>query len=190
MSSSEAIVVEGLSKTYNGSVKAVENVSFTVHAGEAFGFLGPNGAGKTTTVAILTAGLLPTAGHAHVDGIDVFAHPDAIKQRIGLVFQESTADSDLTGRENLELAAALFDVPRREVRRRVDRAARPYADRGRGRPPRQDVTRAACGGASSSPWGSSTPRACSSWTSRRSGSTRRAGRAFGATSKSCARTTG
>ena len=189
MSSSEAIVVEGLSKTYNGSVKAVENVSFTVHAGEAFGFLGPNGAGKTTTVAILTAGLLPTAGHAHVDGIDVFAHPDAIKQRIGLVFQESTADSDLTGRENLELAAALFDVPRREVRRRVDE----LLDRmqiGDAADRLAKTYWAACGGASSSPWGSSTPRACSSWTSRRSGSTRRAGRAFGATSKSCARTTG
>jgi ABC-2 type transport system ATP-binding protein len=120
MTAPEAIVVQGLSKTYNGSVKAVENISFSVHAGEAFGFLGPNGAGKTTTVAMLTAGLLPTAGNARVDGVDVFAQPEALKQRIGLVFQESTADSDLTGRENLDLAAALFNVPRREVRRRVD----------------------------------------------------------------------
>jgi ABC-2 type transport system ATP-binding protein len=116
----EAIQVEGLSKTYNHSVKAVDNISFSVHPGEAFGFLGPNGAGKTTTVAMLTALLLPTKGRAHVDGVDVFADPEHIKRRIGLVFQESTADSDLTGRENLELAAALFGVPRKESNDRIE----------------------------------------------------------------------
>jgi ABC-2 type transport system ATP-binding protein len=116
----EAIHVENLSKTFNHVVRAVDDISFSVNQGEAFGFLGPNGAGKTTTVAMLTAGLAPTAGSAIVDGVDVFHHPDQIKRRIGLVFQESTADSDLTGRENLELAAALFAVPRREVHARVD----------------------------------------------------------------------
>ncbi|MCI4370215.1 MAG: ATP-binding cassette domain-containing protein [Thermoplasmata archaeon] len=115
-----AIVAEGISKTYNGKVRAVENVSFTVESGEAYGFLGPNGAGKTTTVSMLTAQLAPTDGRATVDGIDVFANPADIKKRIGLVFQESTADSDLTGRENLELAAALFAVPRKEVTSRID----------------------------------------------------------------------
>jgi len=117
---SEAIHVEGLSKTFNHTLKAVDRVSFDVHPGEAFGFLGPNGAGKTTTVSMLTALLAPTAGKAIVDGVDVFADPVHIKKRIGLVFQESTADSDLTGRENLELAASLFDVPRRETAQRVD----------------------------------------------------------------------
>ncbi len=116
----DAIHVEGLSKTYNGTVRAVDNISFSVTPGEAFGFLGPNGAGKTTTVSVLTAQLAPTAGHATVDGIDVFRDPAEIKRRIGLVFQESTADSDLTGRENLELAAALFGVPRRDVKTRID----------------------------------------------------------------------
>jgi ABC-2 type transport system ATP-binding protein len=115
-----AIQAEGLSKTYNGKVKAVENVGFTVEAGEAYGFLGPNGAGKTTTVSMLTAQLVPTAGSAVVDGVDVTRDRATLKQRIGLVFQESTADSDLTGRENLTLAAALFNVPRRETRQRVD----------------------------------------------------------------------
>ncbi len=115
-----AIQVDGLAKTYNGSVKAVDGVSFSVEAGEAYGFLGPNGAGKTTTVSMLTALLAPTAGRAIVDGIDVFADPASIKRRIGLVFQESTSDSDLTGRENLQLAAALFGVPRKEVAHRID----------------------------------------------------------------------
>jgi len=115
-----AILAEGLSKTFKGQVKAVEKVSFRVEAGEAYGFLGPNGAGKTTTVAMLTAGLVPTEGHAVVDGIDVIREPSVLKKRIGIVFQESTADSDLTGRENLNLAAALFNVPRREASSRID----------------------------------------------------------------------
>ncbi len=120
MTSTEAIQVTGLSKTYNQTVKAVDQIAFSVHPGEAFGFLGPNGAGKTTTVAMLTGLLRPTAGTAIVDGVDVFANPTLVKKKIGLVFQESTADSDLSGRENLELAAALFDVPRSETRARVD----------------------------------------------------------------------
>jgi len=115
----DAIIAEGLSKTFNGTVKAVDGVSFTVKEGEIYGFLGPNGAGKTTTLSLLTAVLGPTGGRATVDGLDVFRHPHDLKQRIGLVFQESTADQDLTGRENLDLAAALFGVPLRDTPRRV-----------------------------------------------------------------------
>ena len=116
----DAIIAEGLSKTFNGSVKAVDGVSFSVKEGEIYGFLGPNGAGKTTTLSLLTAVLGPSAGRATVDGLDVFHNPHDLKQRIGLVFQEATADQDLTGRENLELAAALFGVHLRETPRRVN----------------------------------------------------------------------
>lgn len=123
----DAIVAEGLTKTFNGTVKAVDGVSFSVKEGEIYGFLGPNGAGKTTTLSMLTAVLGPTAGRATVDGLDVFRRPHELKQRIGLVFQESTADQDLTGRENLELAAALFGVPLRETPRRVDELLRRLA---------------------------------------------------------------
>ena len=119
-SSAGSIVADSLVKTYNGSVHAVRGVSFEVRAGEIYGFLGPNGAGKTTTVSMLTAGLQMTSGRALVDGVDVGREPDVVKRRIGIVFQESTADGDLTGRENLELAAALYSVPRAEVRSRVD----------------------------------------------------------------------
>ncbi len=115
-----SIVAQGLSKTYNRTVKAVREVDFSVRPGEVYGFLGPNGAGKTTTVGMLTAGLQPTAGVAQVDGLDVNRAPEAVKRRIGVVFQESTADNDLTGRENLELGAALYSVPRAEVRSRID----------------------------------------------------------------------
>ncbi len=115
-----SIRADKLSKTYNGNVEAVKSVDFEVRAGEVYGFLGPNGAGKTTTVGMLTAGLRPTAGGAFVDGLDVQHEPELVKRRIGVVFQESTADNDLTGRETLELAAALYSVPRSEARRRVD----------------------------------------------------------------------
>jgi len=114
-----AIEAAGLSKQFGSSVKAVDNVSFQVREGEVFGFLGPNGAGKTTTVNMLTTGLRPTSGTATILGIDVMARPAEIRRRIGVIFQESTADDDLTGRENLRLAAAMYAVPVGETGRRV-----------------------------------------------------------------------
>ncbi|MGI0130008.1 MAG: ATP-binding cassette domain-containing protein [Thermoplasmata archaeon] len=117
---SDPIVAENLVKVYGGKVHAVEDVSFRVREGELFGFLGPNGAGKTTTVQMLTGNLRLTKGRATVADLDVAREPLAVKERIGLVFQESTADPDLTGRENLELAAALFRVPLKVTKSRVD----------------------------------------------------------------------
>lgn len=115
-----AIVAENLVKVYNGTVRAVAGVSFDVAHGEIFGFLGPNGAGKTTTVSMLSAGLLPTEGRASIDGLEVGSHPEAVKRRIGVIFQESTADGDLTGRENLEVAAGTYGISRAEGRARAN----------------------------------------------------------------------
>ena len=117
--SGEAIVTENLTKIYGGKVHAVAGISFAVKPGEAFGFLGPNGAGKTTTVSMLTAGLQPTSGSAVIDGLDLARHPEEIKRRIGVIFQESTADQDLTGRENLEVAAGCYGIPSGEGRARA-----------------------------------------------------------------------
>ena len=114
------IVADQLTRVFNGKVRAVDGVSFSVAKGEVYGFLGPNGAGKTTTVSMLTAGLGATSGRAIVDGVDVLRHPEEVKRRIGIVFQEMTSDGDLTGRENLELSAALYGVPRGEVAARVN----------------------------------------------------------------------
>jgi ABC-2 type transport system ATP-binding protein len=116
----EAIRVEQLEKVFPGGVRAVDKISFSVQEGEAFGFLGPNGAGKTTTVSLLTTLLRPTGGLATVDGIDVTNDPRAVRSRIGLVFQESTAEDELTGRENLEISAALYGVRRSEANRRIN----------------------------------------------------------------------
>jgi ABC-2 type transport system ATP-binding protein len=115
-----SIVAENLVKTYNGTVKAVQGVSFHVNPGEVFGFLGPNGAGKTTTVSMLSAGLRPTGGRAVVDGLEVSKDPEEIKRHIGVIFQESTADGDLTGRENLTVAAGCYGIPAAEAKRRAE----------------------------------------------------------------------
>jgi ABC-2 type transport system ATP-binding protein len=117
----DAIVAEGLSKVFGEKVRAVDHVSFQVREGEVFGFLGPNGAGKTTTVGMLTTFLRPSEGRASVDGIDVVARPQEVRRRIGVIFQEGTADDELTGRENLRLAAALYGVPRREAETQIQR---------------------------------------------------------------------
>jgi len=89
---------------------AVDGVSFQVRRGEIFGFLGPNGAGKTTTISILTTLLAPTAGRAHIEGIDVQSRPHDVRRKLGLVFQRSTADEELTGRENMAIEAGLYGL--------------------------------------------------------------------------------
>ncbi|MFY9717615.1 MAG: ATP-binding cassette domain-containing protein [Thermoplasmata archaeon] len=114
-----SIIAQNLVKVYNGKVRAVDDVSFEVRAGEVFGFLGPNGAGKTTTVSMLSAGLRPTGGRAFVDGLEVGLHPEEVKRHIGVIFQESTADGDLTGRENLEIAAGCYGIPASEAKQRA-----------------------------------------------------------------------
>ncbi len=112
------IEVSGLTKQF-GPLTAVDHVSFQVREGEIFGFLGPNGAGKTTTISMLTTVLRPNAGNAKVSGHDVTHEALAVRQSIGLVPQEYTADEDLTGMENLLLIASLYGVPRDEARTRA-----------------------------------------------------------------------
>jgi ABC-2 type transport system ATP-binding protein len=114
------IVAQNLVKVYGGKVRAVDGVSFEVKPGEVFGFLGPNGAGKTTTVSMLSAGLRPTDGRAVVDGLEVRASPEQVKRHIGVIFQESTADGDLTGRENLEIAAGCYGISASEGKKRAE----------------------------------------------------------------------
>ncbi|MEV4352230.1 ATP-binding cassette domain-containing protein [Actinoplanes sp. NPDC049596] len=109
-----AVAVEGLGKMY-GDRPAVLDLDLTVPGGEVFGFLGPNGAGKTTTIGMLCTLVRPTAGRAVVSGYDVVTHPAEVRRRIGLVFQESSLDGDLTAAENLRFQAALFGTARRRI---------------------------------------------------------------------------
>ena len=102
-----AIEVEQLSRSFNG-LKAVDNISFTVEAGEIFGFLGHNGAGKTTTIRMLSGQLLPTSGRAQVAGCDVITEQGRLRPLIGVVSEHQNLYERMSGRENLEFAARLY----------------------------------------------------------------------------------
>jgi ABC-2 type transport system ATP-binding protein len=118
--SSKIIEAENLTKVYKGKVKAVDHISFYVEEGEIFGFLGPNGAGKTTTIKMLNTLASITEGKAIVAGKDVSKDPAAVRDVIGVVPQELTADDELKGIENLLLSARLHHVPRGEARKRAN----------------------------------------------------------------------
>ena len=115
------IKVEGLSKKF-GNLTAVNNVSFEVDEGAIFGFLGPNGAGKTTTISILCTLLSPTSGRAYIAGHDCAKEPSEVRKAIGIVFQDTTLDKDLTAYENLMFHAYLYDVKKGEMKKRIDDA--------------------------------------------------------------------
>lgn len=115
------IRVENLTKQF-GAITAVNDVSFEVDEGTIFGFLGPNGAGKTTTINILCTLLLPTSGMAFISGHDCVKEPSEVRKSIGIVFQDTTLDKDLTAYENLMFHAYLYDVKRIERKKRIDDA--------------------------------------------------------------------
>jgi ABC-2 type transport system ATP-binding protein len=124
-----AIEVRHLTKVFGGRT-AVSDVSFSVAAGEVFGFLGPNGAGKTTTVRILGTLISPTAGSAVVAGIPV--GPDGaaeIRQRIAVMPESPGLYQRLTVTENLAYFARLYGLPRRRERIAEALAAAGLADR-------------------------------------------------------------
>ncbi len=97
----------------------MDNISFTVKEGEILGFLGPNGAGKTTTLNMLSTLLRPTSGTATVNGHDIRKEPDAVRRSIGYVFQDTTLDIDLTGRENLDFHGRLYGLERSTRQQRI-----------------------------------------------------------------------
>jgi len=101
--SEDVIKAEGLTKVFNHNLVAVDHINFSVKRGEIFGFLGPNGAGKTTTINMLITVLKPTEGKASILGYDIAQQNNDVRNTIGVVPQEYTADEDLTGYENLLL---------------------------------------------------------------------------------------
>ena len=116
---SPLIEAHNLSKQF-GDVVAINDVSFSVARGEVFGLLGPNGAGKTTAVKMLTTLTTFDRGSALIAGHDVSADPDAVRRVIGLAGQSAAVDEKLTARENLELFARLYKLPRVQRRQRID----------------------------------------------------------------------
>jgi len=113
-----AIKTSQLTKIFDDII-AVDRLDLDVKRGEIFGFLGPNGAGKTTTVRILSTVLKPDEGTATVVGHDVVSEPEQVRRKIGVVTQKVTVDPELTGFENLDFQAKLYDVPKLEREKRI-----------------------------------------------------------------------
>jgi len=112
------IKVQSLTKIFGDpksdkAVRAVDDVTFDVKAGEIFAFLGPNGAGKTTTIQMLTTLLRPTSGEIAIDGLNPVAQPLEVRKRFGIVFQDPSLDQELTAYENMDLHGVLYHVPRK-----------------------------------------------------------------------------
>ncbi|MEH2065742.1 MAG: ABC transporter ATP-binding protein [Nostoc sp.] len=114
-----AVFIQNLQKRY-GTVVAVQDVSFQVESGEIFGLLGPNGAGKTTTLRALCTLTTPDAGKIEVSGISVLDNPRVARQRLGYVAQEVAIDKVLTGRELLQLQAALYHLRGAIAKQRIE----------------------------------------------------------------------
>jgi ABC-type multidrug transport system ATPase subunit len=117
-----------------GSFTAVNDVSFHVEKGEIFGFLGPNGSGKTTVIKMLT-GLLPlSGGSAMVEGVDVAADSESVRERIGYMSQNFSLYYDLTVTENLQFYGRVYGLDPARLKRRIEEIVRlnglePYLNR-------------------------------------------------------------
>ena len=105
-----------------GPKTAVDDLTLEVRAGETMGLLGPNGAGKTTVVRVLTTLTPVQSGEVTVFGLDARHDTLDIRQNIGYVPQQLSIESALSGRQNVDLFARLYDIPRRQRRARVDEA--------------------------------------------------------------------
>jgi ABC-2 type transport system ATP-binding protein len=110
-------------KTF-GDIKAVDDISFEVNAGEIFAFLGPNGAGKSTTISMLTTMLRPTSGKLLLNGHDVTKEQDSARKAFGIVFQDPALEEELTAYENMQIHAVLYGTPKKEQNGRIEELLR------------------------------------------------------------------
>lgn len=112
------IEINDLCKSF-GDVKAVQDLSFRVKKGELFAFLGVNGAGKSTTINIMCGQLQKDSGSIFIDGIDTEKDAQSVKRKIGVVYQSSALDPQLSVRDNLESRAALYGITGNAFRERL-----------------------------------------------------------------------
>lgn len=119
----DLIKIEHLTKSF-GDIHAVNDLSFCVKEGELFAFLGVNGAGKSTTINIICGQLEKDGGTVEVCGCDMDRDPDGVKRSIGVVFQYSALDRELSVRDNLESRAALYGIRGTEAKARISELAR------------------------------------------------------------------
>ena len=114
----DIIKVDNLSKSF-GEVKAVNDLSCRVKRGELFAFLGVNGAGKSTTINIMCGQLKKDGGSVNVCGTSLDSDPDRIKRSLGVVFQTSVLDKELSVKDNLESRAALYGIFGKDFKARL-----------------------------------------------------------------------
>ena len=113
-----AIELVDVTKQYS-DVLAADSVSFKVREGEFFGLLGPNGAGKTTTINMMTSILKPSKGKIRILGLDVKKRAVEVRKNVGLVFQDSALDRQLTVKENLMFAGMLHGLKKNLIEKRL-----------------------------------------------------------------------
>ncbi len=119
MNNDSAISTRGLTKQY-GQTTVVNKLDLDIKAGQFYGLLGPNGAGKSTTIHMLTTMTVATSGEAWVAGQKIAADPVAIRRTVGLVFQDSALDRTMSIDENLQFAAAMYNLSPDEANKRID----------------------------------------------------------------------
>ncbi len=115
----DAVVMQHLSKIYDGGKTAVADMSLTLEQGEVFGFLGPNGAGKTTTVKVLNGILQPSEGTCQVFGEDPGRSPEKVNAISGVMTEHAQMYNNLTGMQNLMFYGAMFGIGEEESRKRA-----------------------------------------------------------------------
>jgi ABC-2 type transport system ATP-binding protein len=113
-----AVKVINLVKSYR-KIKVVDGISFEIPEGEVFGLLGPNGAGKTTTIRILLTLIKPSAGSAHIFGMDTASQSDKIRQMAGYVPQGISVDGEITAYENMLIYSKLYGIPSLQRKERI-----------------------------------------------------------------------
>ncbi len=117
------IEFKAVSKTYNGKVKALDNMNFTVGEGELVGFIGPNGSGKTTTIKLLSGVLTPDKGTILVNGFDVNKEPLKAKASIGYIADNPDVFLRLKGIEFLNFIGDVYKTPADERKKTIDELA-------------------------------------------------------------------
>ncbi len=114
-----ALEICNLTKSY-GNVKAVNDISFKVAKGSLFAFLGINGAGKSTTINIICSILQKDSGKIYVNGYDLDEKPSEIKNEVGIVFQSSVLDKELTVKQNLDIRTSFYSLPKSKKKKNID----------------------------------------------------------------------
>ncbi|MFD2370453.1 ABC transporter ATP-binding protein [Brevibacillus sp. GCM10020057] len=120
------IELRGVTKSYNGTRKAVDNLNLQIPRGEIFGFLGPNGAGKTTTIKMITGIIRPDAGEITINGKNIASDALAAKRQFGYVPDSPDQFLRLKGLEYLRFMADIYEVPEQERQERIVQLARRF----------------------------------------------------------------